>query len=96
MELSKKVVWKVYSTGVSALAALATGKAVNGGWKFVTGSEPPEPSDPQVPTGEAAAWVLIVSVGLGLSQVLVNRFLARRWEAWSGEASPLRSVNVKL
>ncbi|MFT3874976.1 MAG: DUF4235 domain-containing protein [Propioniciclava sp.] len=96
MDFSHKIVWQLYSAGVAAAAALVTTKAVSAGWSFVTGEEPPEPNDPHVPTGKAAAWVMALAVGVGLSQVLANRMVANRWESFTGAPSPLRSVNLRL
>ena len=96
MDFSQKIVWNAYSTVVGIAAAVATKKAVDGAWVFVTGEEPPEPNDPSTPTTHAAVWVLAMAVGVGLSQVLINRFAARRWEAFTGSASPLRHVNLRF
>ena len=96
MDFSQKIVWNAYSTVVGLVAAVATKKAVDGAWQFVTGEEPPEPNDPNTPTTHAAIWVLARAMGVGLSQVLINRFAARRWEAFTGSASPLRHVNLKF
>lgn len=96
MDLSQKLVWKAYSGGIAAVAALVTTKAVHSAWRFATGDEPPEPNDPKVPTVTAAAWVMALAVGVGLSQVLANRLAANRWEAFTGETTPLRNVSLKL
>ena len=96
MDFSQKIVWNAYSTVVGLVAAVATKKAVDGVWQFVTGEEPPEPNDPNTPTTHAAVWVLAMAMGVGLSQVLINRFAARRWEAFTGSASPLRHVNLRF
>ncbi|MFP5417202.1 MAG: DUF4235 domain-containing protein [Actinomycetes bacterium] len=96
MDISQKLVWNLYSAAIGALAALVTKKAVDGAWAFVTGEEPPEPNDPSVPTAKAAAWVMSVAVGLGLSQVLTNRFAASRWKAFTGATSPIRNVHVRF
>ena len=96
MDISQKVVWNLYSTIVAVGAAAVTKKAVESAWEFVTGEEPPEPSDPSVPTGQAVAWVVAVAVGAGLSQVLINRFAARRWSTFTGEGPSSRPVNLRL
>lgn len=96
MDISQKLVWNIYSAVIAAVAALATKKAVDGTWTFVTGEEPPEPNDPHTPTSKAAAWVMAVAVGVGLSQVLANRFAASRWEAFTGSESPIRNVNLRF
>ena len=61
MDFSQKIVWNAYSTVVGLVAAVATKKAVDGAWQFVTGEEPPEPNDPNTPTTHAAIWVLAMA-----------------------------------
>lgn len=96
MDISQKVGWNLYSTVVAVGAAAVTKKAVESAWEFVTGEEPPEPNDPDVPTGQAIAWVVAVAVGVGLSQVLINRFAAKRWSAFTGEGQSSRPVNLRF
>ena len=96
MDMSQKSVWNGYSTLVGAVAALVTKKAVDGAWTFVTGEEPPEPNDPDTPTTHVAIWVLAMSLGVGLSQVLINRFAARRFEQFTGQRGAFRQVNLRF
>ena len=96
MDISQKVVWNGYSALVGAVAAIATKKAVDAAWTFVTGEEPPEPNDPDTPTSHAALWVMSMALGVGLSQVLVNRFAARRFEKFTGHRGALRRVNLRF
>ncbi|MFV0405503.1 MAG: DUF4235 domain-containing protein [Propioniciclava sp.] len=96
MELSQKIVWNLYSTTIAALSGIVASKAVDAAWSFVTGDEPPEPNDPNTPTGIAVARVAALALGVGLSQVLTNRLAARHWQQQTGLSSPVRSVNLKL
>lgn len=96
MDIPQKMVWNLYSTAVAVVAAAVTKKAVEGAWEFVTGEEPPEPSDPNVPTGQAVAWVMALAVGVGLSQVLINRFAAKQWSGYVGESQASRGVNLRF
>lgn len=96
MDMSQKIVWNGYSTLVGAVAAIVTKKAVDGAWSFVTGEEPPEPNDPDTPTSHAAIWVLAMALGVGLSQILINRFAARRFEHFVGGRGALRHVNLRF
>ncbi len=96
MDIPQKMVWNLYSTGVGIAAAAITKKVVDSAWEFVTGEEPPHPNDPTVPTGQAVAWVVAVAVGVGLSQVLINRFAAKRWSAFVGEDQLARPVSLRL
>lgn len=96
VDLPQKITWNLYSAAVGAISALVTKKLVDAAWKFVTGDEPPEPNDPDTPAPLALAWVLAMAVGVGVSQVLVNRFAAKRWASFTGGPAPLRSVNLRL
>lgn len=96
MDLSRKLVWNLYAGGVAAVTALATKKALDGGWKAVTGQEPPDVNDPATPAREALAWAIALALGLGVTGVFVNRLAAQRWEKFTGEPSPVRSVNLRL
>ncbi len=96
MDLSQKIVWNLYAGGIAALTALVAKKGLDGAWSVVTGEEPPDLADPAVPQRTALTWALLVAVGLGVTQVFVNRFAARQWEKYSGTAAPARSVNFRL
>lgn len=97
MDLSQKIVWNLYSAGVTAIAGIVTKQLVDRSWMFVTGDDdPPEPSDPETPTAVAVARVVVIALGMGLSQVLINRFAAKRFASLTGESSPVRSVNLRF
>ncbi|WP_232548036.1 DUF4235 domain-containing protein [Propioniciclava soli] len=97
MDLSQKIVWNLYSTGVAAIAGIVTKQLVDRAWMFVTGDDdPPEPNDPETPVGAAVARVVVVALGMGLSQVLINRVAAKGWSSFTGQASPARQVNLKF
>ncbi|WP_300078240.1 DUF4235 domain-containing protein [Propioniciclava sp.] len=96
MDISQKIVWNVYSTGVTLIGGIVTKQLVDGAWTFVTGEEPPDPNDPSTPAEAALVRVLVIALGMGLTQVLINRFAARRWAAITGEASPVRAVNLRF
>lgn len=96
MDLSRKLVWNLYAGGIAAVTAIVTKKALDGGWKVVTGQEPPDVNDPATPSSEALAWAMALAIGLGVTGVFVNRFAATRWEKFTGEASPVRSVSFRF
>ena len=77
MDISQKIVWNVYSTGVTLIGGIVTKQLVDGAWTFVTGEEPPDPNDPSTPAEAALVRVLVIALGMGLTQVLINRFAAR-------------------
>lgn len=96
VDVSRKIVWNLYAGGIAALTAVVTKKALDGGWQAVTGHEPPDVNDPATPPAEALAWAIALALGLGLTGVFVNRFAATRWERFTGEPSPVRSVSLRL
>lgn len=97
MNLSQRVLWNIYAGAVGALSAVVAQKAVRGAWKVATGDEPPDPNDPATPITEALIWALAGGVGIGISQMLVNRFAADRWEKAMGTPAPTRpTVHFKL
>ncbi len=96
MDISRKIVWNLYAGGVAALTAVVAKKVLDAGWQTVTGHEPPDVNDPATPAGEALAWGVALALGLGLSGVFMNRIAASRWEKFTGEPSPVRSVSLRL
>ncbi|MFT3861284.1 DUF4235 domain-containing protein [Micropruina sp.] len=97
MNMSQKLLWNIYAGAVGALTIVVTQKAVRGAWKVATGDEPPDPNDPATPLSEALIWALAGGIGIGISQLLVNRFAATRWEKAMGTPAPARSsVHFRL
>ena len=95
VSISRSLLWKVYTIGVGTASAIVAQKAVHGAWKLVTGGDtPPDPNDPDVPMAEAAIWALASGIGLGMAQLLTNRFVARRWIAFTGETPPRTLTTV--
>ncbi len=97
MKISQRLVWNLYAGAIGAVSAMVAQKAVHGAWKLATGDEPPDPSDPSTPIGEALIWALAGGIGIGVAQLLTNRFAANRWEKAMGTPAPTRSrVNFRL
>lgn len=87
-----KLTWMIVQ-GVSTLAAVTlTKKLIDGGWRFVTGHEPPgEPENPDTPWTEALAWVVASGVGVVVARRLATQGAMRRWQSWTGDLPPGRS-----
>lgn len=66
---------------MGAAAGSAAAKVLSGGWQHITGQEPPDPNDPDVPVVQALAWVAASGLILAGAQVLVNRFGIRHWQS---------------
>ncbi|MFT4294604.1 MAG: DUF4235 domain-containing protein [Micropruina sp.] len=97
MNLSQRLLWNLYAGAVGTLSAMLAQKAVRGAWKMATGDEPPDPNDPATPLREALIWALAGGVGIGVAQLLTNRFAASHWEKTMGSPAPTHSrVNFHL
>lgn len=90
MAVSRTLMWKLYAGLVGAATALAVTKALDGAWKLVTGSTPPDPADPLTPTRQAVTWAAATAVGAAVASVLSSRVAAASWERALGEPAPRR------
>lgn len=91
------MMWKVYTVALGTVTTLVAQKVVHAGWKLATGDTPPDPNDPSVPATEAAIWAIASGIGLGMTQLATNRFVARRWMEFTGEVPPTSlHTRVKL
>lgn len=88
MALSEKVFWKVYAGVVGAATLVISQKLVTKAWEAVTGDEPPDPNDPDTPLSSAVSWAVASGLGVGMSQLVMNRFVQRRWLKNMGHRAP--------
>lgn len=88
MGASEKLLWKLYVGVIGVVTTVAAQQLVSTGWKVVTGSKPPKPTDPEVSTVEAVSWALASGLGVGVTQLLVKRTAARRWADRIGQHTP--------
>lgn len=78
--IPEKILWKLYAGALGAVTTIVSQKVVEGVWKYVTGDEEtPQPSDPEVSTTKALSWALASGIGIAGSQLLMRRFVNRRW-----------------
>lgn len=91
MNTSQKLLWNLYAGAVGALTTVLAVKAMNKAWELATGEAPPEPNDPEVPLRRALSWAVASGIGIGLSQLLMNRLAAGQWTRLTG--SPVPSFN---
>ena len=93
---SQKLVWKLYAGVLGAVTTFASQKLVSLAWKAVTGDEPPSPTDPETPLREALSWALASAIGVGVTQIVTQRFAARRWSDEMGSEAPDGRIRLSL
>lgn len=76
--------YKLIAGAIGVAAAFAAQKSVTLGWRSMTGQEPPDPNDPEVPAAQAIAWVVASAIALGVAQVVANRLAQRQLEKAAG------------
>ncbi|WP_040160894.1 DUF4235 domain-containing protein [Nigerium massiliense] len=96
MSLTRNLMWNAYSGLLTAATMFVAHKVLDTTWQTVTGDEAPDPNDPATPARDAVLWAIASGLGIGVSQLLVNRFAARRWEKFTGETPSPRRVNVTM
>ncbi|MCC2592821.1 DUF4235 domain-containing protein [Tessaracoccus sp. OS52] len=93
MAVSEKIFWKIYAGVLGATTTLVAQKLVTKIWEATTGDEPPDPNDPETPLSSALIWAISSGLGVGVSQLVMNRFIQRRWLRNMGHNAPGRLIN---
>jgi Protein of unknown function (DUF4235) len=75
---SEKLVWKIYVGVVGAITTIVAQKLLTKAWEIATGEEPPSPTDPDTPVFAALTWAFASGVGVGVTQLMTKRVLAKR------------------
>lgn len=93
--IPEKILWKVYAGALGAVTTIVSHKVVEGVWKYVTGDdETPQPDDPEVSTTKALSWALASGIGIAGSQLLMHRFVNKRWMKFSS-VNPITGKDFK-
>jgi Protein of unknown function (DUF4235) len=80
MGLTKKLLSKLYAGVIGAVTTIAVQRLMKAAWKFVTGKEPPSPTDPDTSVVTAVSWALSSAVGVAVAQMLTRRLTSRHSE----------------
>jgi len=86
MNLIGKIAFAIFGAATGAVAT----KALHGTWTRLTGDEPPDLADPDVPAQRALGWIVLSGLVLAGTQIFLNRVGAVHWNA---KAKPL---NVRI
>ncbi|CAL8967331.1 hypothetical protein TESS_TESS_00062 [Tessaracoccus sp. O5.2] len=95
MALTEKVMWKIYAGVLGALTTLIARKLVTKTWEAATGDPAPDINDPETPVASAIIWAAASGLGVGISQLVMNRYMQRRWMANFAHVGPSR-LRTKL
>ena len=88
MALTEKLMWKIYAGLLGALTTLIAQKVVTKVWEASTGEPVPDINDPETPMARAFIWAAASGLGVGMTQIMMNRFIQRRWMATFAHAGP--------
>lgn len=80
MGLMKKLLSKLYAGVLGAVTTIALQRLMKAAWKFVTGKEPPSPTDPDTSVVTTVSWAMASAVGVAVAQVFTRRLTSRHSE----------------
>lgn len=90
MAVSEKLMWKVYAGVLGTVTTIVAQKVVTKVWEASTGDVPPDPNDPETPITQALIWAVASGLGVGVSQIMMNRVVANRWKRNFNQQAPGR------
>lgn len=93
MGLTEKIVWNLYAGILGAVSTIAAQKLITKAWVAATGDEPPDPNDPETPLVSSLIWAVASGVGVGVTQITMNRFMHRHWTKTMGRVAPGKRKN---
>ncbi|MFT8396296.1 DUF4235 domain-containing protein [Propionibacterium sp.] len=85
MALVKNMQFKILTAAASAAVGLIGRHLLTKSWRDVTGEEPPDPADPDVPVVKAVTWFFATTLVISLVQLLVQRGAAKKSMAKTGD-----------
>jgi hypothetical protein len=84
--------WFLLSTAAAAATSFLVRNAIEYGWKYARGEDPPKnPASSEVRWGDAVAWTVTVGVCAGLGRLFAERGAASGWKYIKGEFPPMHS-----
>lgn len=93
MAVTEKILWQIYAGALGAVSTIAAQKLITRAWEAATGDEPPDPNDPDTPLIQAVIWAIASGVGVGLTQLTMNRYMQRHWQRSMGKPAPGKRRN---
>ncbi|WP_019159718.1 DUF4235 domain-containing protein [Brevibacterium senegalense] len=91
-----KVAWQIIGVGGTALAAMATRKALTVVWeKSTKRSVPMNPNDDEIGLGEALAWTIVSGVGVAVVRLTIQRYAAKNIRSRFGDEALPKNMQKK-
>lgn len=81
MAMTEKIMWKLYAGAAGAVTTMVVQKTITKVWEAATGEPPPDPNDPEAPLVNGLIWAAASGLGVGVAQLVMNRYVHRRWMA---------------
>lgn len=96
MAIADTLVHKIYTGLAGTLATVAMHKLLTATWEFVTGEEPPEPTDPEADGRSAIVWAVASAAGLAVAQVVAQRIGNRYLMSRTGKQPKVKKISMKI
>lgn len=91
--MAGNLAWKVVDGACTFGAVLLARKAIDGGWKFVTGKQPPgDPRDLTVNWKESVAWAVVSGGGMLAARLVAVRVASSYWQFTTGQEPPIKPL----
>ena len=85
------MVWKLLGTGSAILAGIVANKLITVVWKKAGRDTEIDPTNPEIPVGEAIAYAALVGVAMGLARTITTRQAAAIYQRSAGHLpKPMR------
>lgn len=85
------MVWKLLGTGSAILAGIVANKLITVVWQKAGRDTEIDPTNPEIPVGEAIAYAALVGVAMGLARTITTRQAAGLYQRSAGHLpKPMR------
>lgn len=86
---AEKTAWKFAATAAGVVAGVVARKSLMKAWTVAKKTDPPtNPAARDTAWGEALAWTLATSIGVGVARLIATRGAAGAWEKATGALPP--------
>lgn len=94
MAIGDSLLYKAYTLLTRSLVTVGVHQILTKTWGFVTGKEPPEPTDPEVDARTALLWALSSAIGVAVAQVVAEHVGYRYFGR--GKKHKARKISLSL